>query len=99
MFLSFCLHYAGISEEVMPQESGVRRWADLLRDEEHSQHDAVAVPIIIRHIEDAGVQKPIDEAGFLSGNGTGQWGSHAIVMQAWITQYLTSESEKEGTKS
>ena len=74
-------------------------WADLLRDEEHSQHDAVAVPIIIRHIEDAGVQKPIDEAGFLSGNGTGQWGSHAIVMQAWITQYLTSESEKEGTKS
>ena len=35
----------------------------------------------------------------LSGNGTGQWGSHAIVMQAWITQYLTSESEKEGTKS
>ena len=72
-------------------------WADLLRDEDHSQHDAVAVPIVIRHIDGAGVQKPIDEAGFLSGNGTGQWGSHAIVMLAWIAQYLNTE--KEGTKS
>ena len=72
-------------------------WADLLRDEEHKQHDAVAVPIVIRHIENAGVQKPIDEAGHLTGNGTGQWGSHAIVMLAWISKYL-SIREKEGNQ-
>jgi len=32
MFLSFCLHYAGVSEDVMPQESGVNRWAALLQE-------------------------------------------------------------------
>jgi hypothetical protein len=63
-------------------------WLDLLRDEEHKQHDSVAVPIIIRRITGAGVHKQIDEAGYLTGNGTGQWGSHAIVMLAHIGEYL-----------
>ena len=66
-------------------------WEDLLRDEEHKQHDAVAVPIIVREIDEAGVHKIIHEAGHLTGNGTGQWGAHAIVMLAHIGDYLEEE--------
>ena len=59
-------------------------WEDLLRDEAHQQHDAVAVPIIERNIGGAGVHKQIKEAGYVTGNGTGQWGAHVIVAMAHI---------------
>ena len=34
MFTSFCLHYAGIPEEMVPIESSCRRWIELLEAEE-----------------------------------------------------------------
>jgi len=59
-------------------------WTDMLRDENDSQHDAVAVPIIVRDVNESYVHKPWREAGFVTGNGTGLWGSHAIVALASI---------------
>ena len=34
MFVSFCLHYAGVPEELMPQDANCQNWIEVLNDEE-----------------------------------------------------------------
>ncbi len=42
MFVSFCLHYAGIPAERFPQEASCSRWADELQNEEYGLYAAAA---------------------------------------------------------
>lgn len=63
-------------------------WRNMLIDETNAQHDAVAVPVIVRDVNENFVHKPWKEAGFVTGNGSGLWGSHAIVVLANIGDKL-----------
>lgn len=44
MFVSFCLHYAGIPEEVFPQAAGCRTWIRLLEEKELYRSAAEEAP-------------------------------------------------------
>lgn len=71
----------------------IQCWKDVTRDPEHCTHDGVAVPIVPTRITGAGLHKLVDEVPYLSGNSTGMWGSHVIVMLAHIAQYLEDALE------
>lgn len=64
MFASFCLHYAGIPQEVIPQESDSTRWLEELQNSEWTSSNMGKVPgsgdlLFYRESEDAPIRVAI----------------------------------------
>ena len=67
MFVSFCLHYAGIPEEVFPYDSGTINWVDTLKNRgmfaDAREHEPVPGDIVFFDFDDGRA----DHVGIVSG--------------------------------
>ena len=76
------------------RELAIQCWKNVTKDPAHYTHDTLAMPMIPTRITGTGIPKPVDEVPYLSGNCTGMWGAHVIVMLAHIARYLEDALEK-----
>ncbi|MBQ8654706.1 MAG: hypothetical protein IJ507_07180 [Clostridia bacterium] len=63
-------------------------WENIIGNPGRPQHDNIPMPIRPRRITGSSLHREVDEYPFITGNNTGQWGSHVIVMLAHIARYV-----------